>query len=112
MSPLSTSLLHMCAKFGEDRSNISCSTGCRAEHAISGLEENGQITGSDKKVQFEILNNYNCIKFNATKFIKTIFLSQICRRIRKSLSRGLIWTPYDDILRSLEHGRFFNHKKS
>ena len=49
MSHLPTSLLHMCAKFGEDRSNISYSTGCRAEHAISVLEENGQITGSDKK---------------------------------------------------------------
>ena len=42
MSRLPTSLLHMCAKFGEDRSNISCSTGCRAEHTISGLGKIGK----------------------------------------------------------------------
>ena len=42
MSPLPTSLLHMCAKFREDRSNISCSTGCRAGQTISGLGKIGK----------------------------------------------------------------------
>ena len=42
MSPFPTSLLHMCAKFGEDRSNISCSTGCRAGQTISGLGKIGK----------------------------------------------------------------------
>ena len=47
MSHLPTSLLHKCAKFGEDRSNISHLTNCTAEHTIYALKKIGQNTGSD-----------------------------------------------------------------
>ena len=63
-------------------------------------------------MQFEILNSDSSVNSKARKLIKAIFLWQICRRIHKFMSHGLILMSCGNTLCFLQQSLFFMTKRS